>query len=224
MWRGGRENERVPKKYVVGVGDGLQRIGFRHGLLPSTIWNDPSNDALKRERPNPETLLPGDELVIPDRREKVQQVAVDRHHVFRRRSVPSRIRVRLQDEEVALANTPCVLQVDGVEQRVTSDADGIVSATVSPEARVATLRVDEDGPTLTLSLGHLDPASEPTGAQGRLRNLGFYSGPAHGNLDEATVTALQRFQESAELEPTGELDTATVHALASSHGRTETAG
>lgn len=70
---------------------------------------------------------------------------------------------------------------------------------------------DED--EYVLDLRHLDPASEVTGAQGRLRNLGYPCGDIDGVLGPRTKEALRAFQKDNALEVTGELDDATESKL-----------
>lgn len=63
-------------------------------------------------------------------------------------------------------------------------------------------------------LRHLDPTTEITGAQGRLKNLGYSVGPIDGVLGRRTGEALRAFQHDQGIEVTGELDDATQAKLA----------
>lgn len=65
----------------------------------------------------------------------------------------------------------------------------------------------------SFELRHLDPSTEISGLQGRLRHLGYAVGPADGNLDPRAEEALRAFQTEHELEVTGELDPATQDKL-----------
>lgn len=53
----------------------------------------------------------------------------------------------------------------------------------------------------------------PARAQVRLRQMGFYRGPIHGQLDAATHAALTRYQTERKLKVTGQLDPWTMRAL-----------
>lgn len=64
----------------------------------------------------------------------------------------------------------------------------------------------------------MNPADDNAGAQGRLKNLGYYTGPLSGSVDDDTTDAVRRFQQDAGLPVTGQLDTATQSALAQRHG------
>ena len=65
----------------------------------------------------------------------------------------------------------------------------------------------------TFDLRHLDPTSEISGLQGRLRHLGYPVGPADGTLDPRGEEALRAFQSEHGLDVTGELDQATQDKL-----------
>jgi peptidoglycan hydrolase-like protein with peptidoglycan-binding domain len=59
---------------------------------------------------------------------------------------------------------------------------------------------------------HLRPASVRA-IQARLRTLGFYGGAVDGIWGEGTQVAIQRFQHGRGLQPSGQLNPATVSAL-----------
>lgn len=65
----------------------------------------------------------------------------------------------------------------------------------------------------TFDLRHLDPTSEISGLQGRLRHLGYAVGAPDGTLDPRSEEALRAFQTDHDLEVTGELDQATQDRL-----------
>jgi N-acetylmuramoyl-L-alanine amidase len=67
-------------------------------------------------------------------------------------------------------------------------------------------------------LGGLDPVNTPTGVQARLTNLGLDCGKIDGIIGPRTRLALERFQIKHNLEPTSELDDATLSRLESIHG------
>ena len=54
--------------HIVEQGEYLASIALKHGFRDwRVIWNHPDNAALKQRRRNPNVLLPGDQLAIPDR-------------------------------------------------------------------------------------------------------------------------------------------------------------
>ncbi len=49
-------------KYTVKQGDTISGIAYRFNILSETIWDDPANAELKREREDSSILFPGDVL------------------------------------------------------------------------------------------------------------------------------------------------------------------
>jgi len=70
-----------------------------------------------------------------------------------------------------------------------------------------------------LELGRLDPVDKISGVQARLNNLGFDCGRVDGVMNTETKEALQAFQVTVGLPPTGELDSATKAKLYEGHER-----
>jgi hypothetical protein len=54
--------ERRMQPYVVRENDFLLKIAFEFGFDADSVWNAPNNDDLRRLRPNPNQLFPGDVL------------------------------------------------------------------------------------------------------------------------------------------------------------------
>lgn len=209
----------MPVNHTVQSGDCISSIAFRHGFFPGTIWNHPENAALKRLRGDPNVLLAGDEVKVPELQVKEVDCAPEECHRFKRKGVPEKLRIRIEDEEgMAVADTPYEITIDGVHRRGTTDGDGWVIECIPPDAREGTLLVGKPGEEQehALKLGHLDPIEELTGVQARLKNLGFDC-LVTGRLDDETREAVKEFQLAKELEPTGEPDDATREKLVEAH-------
>ena len=94
--------------HVVRPGEYLTSIAkhYSHRRWP-TIYYHPDNAEFRRRRPNPNVVLPGDRIVIPDRDQREEPCATDRRHrfVLERPVVQLRIVVR-DDRARPLGNEP----------------------------------------------------------------------------------------------------------------------
>ena len=206
--------------YKVREGDCISSIAAAHGLLPDTVWLHPDNAALRAKRTDPNILYPGDKLYVPVKQVRNEAATTDERHRFRRKAIPERLRVQLCDEEEApYTNQPYQLDIDGVLIRGKTDGAGFLDKPIEPTAKTAKvyLEFEEEVLEFELDLGHLHPIDTIEGAQARLRNLDFYLGDINGELDEATVAAVEDFQVFFDLELTSELDQATLSALQQHH-------
>jgi N-acetylmuramoyl-L-alanine amidase len=215
----------MPITHVVVQGECLSAIAQRYGFRNyRTLYDHPANARLRRARPNPNVLFPGDRIVIPDRTRREHDVPTARGHQFRVHSSTKVFRVRLQASDGrALAGAPYVLELDDgslIEGKTTA-ADGSIEHPVPPATRRVVLHVE--GRVLELACGSLNPAAETgddgvTGIQARLRNLGYDPGPVDGVLGRRTRGALALFQADAGLRITGRLDATTRQAIERDHG------
>lgn len=200
------------------AGECIDSIAFKYGHFPATVWDDPQNQALKELREDPNILLEGDRVHIPDLRRKSETRATDQRHTFRRRGVPARFRIQLLDEGEPRAELDYVLVIDDkITHTGTTDAEGVLDVTLPPTAvrGLLTLGQGEEEEEIELSFGRLDPVSEEAGVRQRLFNLGFLATPTASSEDLAA--ALRRFQAHHELEASGEIDDATRAKLAEVH-------
>lgn len=200
-------------------GECISSIAFRHGFFPDTIWNHPDNAELKRLRRDPNVLLAGDVVQVPDLRPKEVDAATEECHRFRRKGVPEKLRIKIEDEAgEPIANAPYEITIDGKHRRGTTDADGWVIESIPPDAQGGTLVVGKEGEEQEheLNLGHLDPIEELTGVQARLKNLG-YGCAVDGQLSEQTREAIKKFQLERSLDATGEPNDATRERLQKEH-------
>lgn len=207
----------MPVKHPVAPGDGMTRVGFRYGFFPDTLWELPENAQLRADRGHPETLIPGDTIYVPDPRPKEARGATKRLHRFRRKGVPAWIRIRLLRDGEPRAAESYMLDIDGTGLQGCTDGEGWLREWVAPDARQAVLTLPATGEVYELDLGQLYPIDTGIGVQRRLRNLGYYDGPLHGQDDDETRAALARFQVKAGLPATGAWDETTCAALLSAH-------
>lgn len=207
------------KLHTVAQGECLLSIAHANGFFLETLWQHPGNEELRKRRGDPNCLFPGDAVFIPDKRKREESCSTGRLHTFRLRGVPAKIAIEVLYCGRPRAGEPYSLDIDGAAESGHIAEDGIVRFQVPPNAKKGRLIVGEGvlRTEYNLQLGHLDPAGEIAGAQGRLKNLGYYRGPLDGKLSQDAKVALVLFQYDKGLPCTGELDQATQNALRRLH-------
>jgi len=198
-------------------GDCISSLAVDHGLLWQTIWEHPENAELRSLRKEPNILMEGDEIFIPEREDGEHSGATEKKHKFRLKNAPAMLRVRVLRAGKAVADTKYTLVIDGAMRTGTTTGEGDIEEPIEPNAAFATLRLEGMLDVFDLHLGALAPVKELVGVQQRLRNLGFNPGPADGEMTERTRRAIKDFQASAGLDVTGDADDQTKDKLASVH-------
>lgn len=199
--------------YQVKQGDCIFSIAFEQGFFADTIWNHPNNAELKAEREDPNVLLPGDSVFVPDKRLKEVSEPTNQVHKFRCKNTPKVFRIQIVRLGIPVKDMDYTLDIDGVEKEGKTDGEGwIKPESIKPNAKVAKLSL-ADGSKYEFNLGHLDPIDEVAGIQGRLHGLSYYDGAINGKFDDKTKKALEVFQRSNKLEVTGEADDQTKNLL-----------
>ena len=186
-------------------------LAQQNGLLWQTVWN--ANPDLQAVRGNPNVLMPGDIVQIPDLVEKHESGATELRHKFVKKGARAKFRLLLERYDTPIRNRQYFLDVDGERCEGKTDNAGFLEVFISPTARHGQLEIPDEGLRFPLEFGHLDPVSETTGLQHRLENLGFLTTGVTGELDEPTIAALIAFQSSANLPANGELSDDTRAAL-----------
>jgi hypothetical protein len=208
----------VPTRHVVVAGESVVSLSEKYGLFSQTIWDAPENDELRAKRPDMNTLLPGDVVVIPDKREKEVDAATGKRHCFHRKGIPAYFRMQLYDFGKPRRNEAYELVVDDAQTiRGTTDDQGMLETPLPARARKGLLTIGPDKHRLQLMFGRLDPLDTVSGVQQRLENLGYPFGDAEGTLGDGTRAALQSFQQAQALKVTGEIDDATRARLRDLH-------
>lgn len=209
----------------VDQGECISSIADRYGFFADALWSHPENTELRTLRKNPNVLLPGDIVFIPDKRLKEVACATGKRHRFRRRGVPVRLRLQLVGEGGARAGLPYRLSVGDTAWSGKTDGEGWIDVWVPPGGTHGQLVVAAESgreEEYRLAVGHLDPVSEATGVSARLQNLGFFrggvEGPSGGQPSDDLASAIAQFQASRSLPATGELNQSTRDALVAAHG------
>jgi len=208
--------------YIVKTGDSMVSIAARSGHIPSTIWNDSANAALKTARKDPEVLLPGDRVTIMAVRTKGLSRATGQRWVFQRKGLTAKVTLIAQDEDGnAFASKRFQLEIDGAVVSGTTDADGKIECVVAAQSTSGTLTLWLEEPGLPnpwvreVGLAALYPIEHPVGVQQRLANLGYYSGPLDGASDVSAAVAA--FQKAQKLDATGVVDDTLRKKLVAAH-------
>lgn len=188
------------------------------------IYDDGANAALRQSRPNPNVLLPGDRVVVPEIRPIDESCATDARHKFVLKRSKVRFRLVLKDRDGPMAGRPYTLTVEGRPPvDGVTDGSGLLDEPVPASARSAELRLQRSSDpsagvlVWTLQLGSLDPDDKVSGVQARLNNLGFFCGKVDGIVGPRTQKALRSFQQQNGLPKTGRIDAATSAKLSGLH-------
>jgi N-acetylmuramoyl-L-alanine amidase len=197
------------KQHTVKEGECLTSIAEKYGFSWETVWNLGDNAGLKDKRKDPNTLVPGDVVAIPDRREKVVSCETTKTHRFQLSAAPAMFRLQLFEDEKPMASQDFELWVEGVAHAGQTDDQGVLEVPIPADASVGTLIVGPEKKKFELRFGHLQPVSEPKGIEDRLRNLGF--------VEDKTEEALRSFQKRFGLEINGQADQATKDKLTEIH-------
>lgn len=210
--------------YKVRQGECMESIAVKKGLFWQTIWDDDKNSKIKGLRKNPNALLEGDKLYIRPIEMKEDTAPSGAKHCYKRKgSITYLTLIILDEEEKPRANAPYLLTVDDEVFEASTNEKGEIKHAISPIAKKAHLVVkasdeeneDED---YELDLRCLDPATESSGVQGRLLNLGYAVGVVDGSIGPRTMAALSEFQLKYKLEITGKPDKKTLEKLIEVYG------
>jgi len=120
------------KTHTVQRGDCISSIAEREGFFWKTIWDQ--NSRLKSRRQNPNVLMPGDEVLIPEKRTKLHDGATEQRHRFVKKGTPAKLRLILERDDRPIQNARYVLTVDGRIIEGTTDDRGFLEVSINPAA------------------------------------------------------------------------------------------
>jgi hypothetical protein len=201
--------------HIVQRGECMASIADASGHFWEKLWGLAENADLKAARKDPNALLPGDRVHVPPIEEKEESRPTTERHTFRRKGVPSKIRIRCMHRDEPLAGKDYRLDIDGELFSGKTDDQGWVEHAIIPGARYGKLIVT-DGQReheYILDVGAMDPINTTTGIKARLANLGFLPGKVDASDSPEFRTALKEFQDAYGLEPSGEPDKKTQDKL-----------
>jgi N-acetylmuramoyl-L-alanine amidase len=216
-------------EHIVQPGEYLSAIAAEHKITDYKFISERAENAeFKRRNPDPNLLIPGSRLYIPDREFKEETGATERRHTFRRKRTVIKLRVRLRDDnDNPLAGIDYTLTFGDVVLKATTDGQGLLEKEIPVGTAAAELKLVKSGAAWLLKIGHLTPVYDPVdnqpviaGMQARLNNLGFRCGEVNGELNQLTRKAMIGFQRAV-LErgsPDGNPDEETRNELINQHG------
>ncbi|MEQ8767499.1 MAG: peptidoglycan-binding domain-containing protein [Planctomycetota bacterium] len=190
----------------IGAGDSIPSLASTHGFLWRTIWEHPDNAALREKRDDPNLLVEGDEVFLPEREIRWEDCATEQKHRFKRLGDPIKFVLVLKRFGEPRKNERYVLEIAGQLIEGTTDGSGRLETFLPGQTKSAILVLRDGAERYPLRISRLDPVSEMTGVQQRLENLGYDCRTESGELDAPTRAALKRFQSAQDLEVTGEAD------------------
>jgi N-acetylmuramoyl-L-alanine amidase len=215
----------MPDYYTVQQGDHLSKIAKDNGFTDYTvIWNHPENADLKKQRQNPNVLLPGDQIFVPGMEEKQESGATDKRHTFTVDKKILKLRLVLEDiYEKPIAGAQCALLVGDQTFQVTTDGQGKLEQEIPLDSTEAFLAIRGDqtpfaNEVIAIKIGHLDPIDELSGQIARLNNLGYFPGDLDGSDADAFQSAVEEFQCDHGLKVDGDCGPKTQAKLKEVHG------
>lgn len=119
-------------------------------------------------------------------------------------------------EQEPWADCPFRLIIDGKTIEGNTDGDGFVDVSIPPNAQQGKLTMNPGQPDeriIPLQLGTLGAAGEIAGMKRRLSNLGYNCGDQSNEITDDFREVLRLFQESYELEISGEPDDDTKNKI-----------
>ncbi len=200
-------------KHTVSTGESIVSIAKSYGFFWQTLWNHGQNAALKSLRKNPNVLLEGDEVFIPDKVLKHESRATEQKHKFKRKGEPVKLKLQLMLMGEPRANEDYVIDIEGKLINGKTDGQGKLEQFIPGDARSGSITLRGGAEVYPLRIGDLDPVDTISGVQQRLNNAGFDCGGEDGELGEHTREALREYQAQNKLKVTGEADAATKAKL-----------
>ena len=209
--------------HTVKQGEYLSKIAAQYGFADfHPIWDHPENAELKQKRKHPNILFAGDRLFIPNRQAKNEGAATEQRHSFKSKGERPLLRIVLKDiNDNPIANTNCILEVDGTNHELTTNGVGLIEQAIPKTAEKGKLTIqdtqvliDIDG----LRIGHLDPIDTIPGQRARLNNLGYYIDTTDRPEEEELQSAIEEFQCDHQLTVDGVCGPDTQAKLKEIHG------
>jgi hypothetical protein len=227
----------MPKPFIANPGDTMLSIAAKNGFIDyRTLWNDPTNAALKKLRVNPFVLVPKDTVNVVDLEPKREDKPTNRVNLFTLALGDALLRLKLLDQNgKALADRPCdtitgqfgppanLNSLRKADPRPVTAKDGLLEVEIArdaTDARIEVRAVDDKSAEfdVRLRIGFLPPVNSLAGQRARLNQLGLYAGFAEIDTDQLRW-AIEEFEHLHGLPVKGKPDNATFfNTLGHVHG------
>jgi N-acetylmuramoyl-L-alanine amidase len=211
--------------HIVRQGDYLGKIAHDHGAEDwKTIWNAPENAELRKLRKDPNILLPGDRVVVPDTRGRTESAATEQRHRFAVQRRTLKLAVILEEVYFGpVADTQTDIEIGPTKKSVVTDQRGKLEEVFPSgqgEARLVVRDSDSrfEDAVLLLEVGHLDPVDKVSGQSSRLVNLGYLLVAISDSTAPAFLSAVEEFQCDQGLQVDGVCGPKTQAKLRELHG------
>ena len=215
-------------RHTVQQGECLAGIAQQHGFGDwRALYDLPENAELKEKRPNPNLLLPGDVVHLPESQPSAESTPAGQKHRFVRKGKKAALRLVLENEEgEPYADLPYELDLGSGPIEGTTDGKGLLAHEITHVVQRGSVKIWSDGAKtpdtqlceIALEIGGLDPIDEISGIQARLQNLAYDCGPIDGIDGPKTRAGVKAFQRDREIEVDGIAGPITQGELEQAHG------
>lgn len=238
----------MAEDHLITQGEDVLSVTHFRGLLWKSVWEDAKNADLRTAREDPNILMPGDVLHVPDLEEKTESGATEKKHRFKTPTVKVKVDLRLirplreegerMEQEATdpweyrevppgkmkvepMAGVPFVILADGVEvAKGQTDGDGRIQEKVPTASSAGTLILHQGTDTEQRYDLRWRHMDPLKEVSGVCKRL-FNLGlpcPPETTVTPAVAGALRIFQQQNNVPVTGQADEATRAKLKEKHG------
>ena len=216
------------RPHVVKQGEYLTQLSHRYGFDATEVWNHSKNEEIRRLRRDMDILATGDIVFIPDRRSEGLPFRAGTVNRFMAKVSKVPVNLRFVDLDRPMANERFVVEGGATPAEGTTDGAGRVKLMVPVHVSEVRVIFPERDLDFHVKVGHIDPIEERSGIASRLAHLGYLPSaenhhmyaqiPGFSAQEDRMRLAVQEFQRTHGLEPTGIVDEVTRDALQNEHG------
>lgn len=157
--------------------DHLVKLAYQFSFDANEVWNDPTNDGLRKLRPDPSLLFPGDILYIPDQDQApvAHNLIAGATNTFVSPTPPTApVSAKFVDDDPQkyASRSYTITELEQLTG-LTTDPSGVLSFEVPVTLDTATVVFTDNGETHCLRIGAMDPIDTTMGVFKRLQNLGY---------------------------------------------------